>query len=308
MADSQRSAPDGGYTFGNKAQYRRDVWAKFRKAFGGQVATKQAALMPSIEGHEIEVALRNGFRQHNLHVVDKNPAIVATLKRRFPYIQTYGVTASKAVARMRQRGIKLDCANWDFCMPLLRKENAREIEQCLHPSAYADRNVVSITVLKGRDDPNMYALMKAQYLACLEQGAPAMGDNLEDALRTHTIGILARYQSVIGHPTNIPTEHSVLTSMPLLSTYRSSAGSPMCYQLFQRHRIPCTCATCAHILSTEIVLPKNRILSFVAHLAGHVSKRGVTPTIASLAQSVMATPGAQARFELMYGGDIIMQA
>lgn len=288
MAHSQRTSPDGGYTFGNKAQYRREVWAKFRKGFGGQVATKHAALMPSLEGYEIEVALQNGFRQANLHVIDKNPAIVATLKRRFPYIRTYGVRASDAVRRMRKQGVKLDCANWDFCMPVLRPDNAYEIEQCLHPDAYADQNCVCVTVLKGRDDPNMYATMKAAYQTCVALGGPELSDNYEDAVRMHMIGILARYYGVATAPTSIPTEHSFLTAFLPLVTYRSSSGSPMCYQLMQRHRQPCPCDRCRGITATEIVTPKQNVNGFLTHLARHRTKRGATPDIVRCAQRVIA--------------------
>jgi hypothetical protein len=252
------------------------------------VATKQAAMMPSVEGKEIEVALQNGFRQGNLHVIDKNPAIVATLKRRFPYIQTYGVVASEAVKRMRRRGVKLDCANWDFCMPALRRESLAEIEACLHPDAYADQNVVGVTVLKGRDDPNTYATMKAAYLTCLAHGGPTLGEAIEDAVRTHALAVMARWTGVGTDPTALPTEHSVLNAMTRLVTYRSSSGSPMCYQLFQRHRRPCPCARCVQTVSTDLVTSSQHLSHFLTHLAGHTSKRGTVPSLARAAQRVLA--------------------
>lgn len=116
-----RSAPRGGYDFSRKRDYRRKVWATGRdtlKRYGLSVADSHALLMPSLEGDEIDVALNAGFRESHLHVVDHEPAIVATLKRRYPRINTYGVTVSRAFERLAERGIKIRCANLDFCKQL----------------------------------------------------------------------------------------------------------------------------------------------------------------------------------------------
>jgi hypothetical protein len=116
-----RSAPTGGYDFPRKRDYRRKVWATFRDTLKSRrlsVAESHALLMPSLEGDEIEVAIDAGFRESNLHVVDLEPAIVATLKRRYPRITTYGVTASRAFARLAKTGVKIRCANLDFCRKL----------------------------------------------------------------------------------------------------------------------------------------------------------------------------------------------
>lgn len=113
-----RTAPTNGYDFSRKRDYRRKVWATFRdrlKANRLAVADSHALLMPSLEGDEIDVALNAGFREQHLHVVDKEPAIVATLKRRYPRVNTYGVTVSRAMSRIQRDGIKLRCANLDFC-------------------------------------------------------------------------------------------------------------------------------------------------------------------------------------------------
>ena len=113
-----RSAPAGGYEFGTKRHYRRNVWRTFREFCVGRRDRAQALLMPSAEGTEIDVALANGFREWNLHVVDKNPAIVAHLKRRYPKVNTYGVTAAKAAIRIVNAGVTLDVANLDLCNKL----------------------------------------------------------------------------------------------------------------------------------------------------------------------------------------------
>jgi hypothetical protein len=116
-----RSKPPGGYDFSRKRDYRRKVWATFRDTLKRQhvsIAESHALLMPSLEGDEIDVALNAGFREEHLHVIDREPAIVATLKKRYGKINTYGVTASKAFERLSKEGTKIRCANLDFCSQL----------------------------------------------------------------------------------------------------------------------------------------------------------------------------------------------
>ena len=106
--------PKAGYDFGEKRQYRRTIWACFRRAFQHRRFEAHCLLLPSLEGDEIDVAISNGFLEQNLHIVDDEKAVVAVLKRRYPRINTYGCRASVAVARIADKGIRLSCANFDF--------------------------------------------------------------------------------------------------------------------------------------------------------------------------------------------------
>lgn len=175
-----RKAPRGGYDFSRKRDYRRKVWATFREKLKEErraVADSQALLMPSLEGDEIEVALNAGFREENLHVVDAEPAIVATLKRRYQKINTYGVRASDAVARIYAHGIRLDCANFDFCnqlsMPFFKelllisarglidsnvsiRDGQFGLDQRNGPvGAFASRCLVAVSTLRGRESKDL---------------------------------------------------------------------------------------------------------------------------------------------------------
>jgi len=94
---TQRKAPKTGYDFGNKRHYRRDIYAPIAKVLRHHRSSAQIMMMPSIEGDEIEVAMSKGFKQKNIHIVDQNSAIVATLKRRYPYVHTYGVEVRRAL-------------------------------------------------------------------------------------------------------------------------------------------------------------------------------------------------------------------
>lgn len=144
----KRRAPKDGYDFGNKRQYRRDVWRFFQKHCPVPRAHAQALLMPSAEGDEIEVALNNGFREENLHVVDANPAIVATLKRRYRKISTYGCDVASVFLNGRIASHVLHVANLDLTGTL----GPAWFETCFHVArSLAPHGLIAATYLKGRD-------------------------------------------------------------------------------------------------------------------------------------------------------------
>lgn len=145
-----RIAPEGGYDFGNKRQYHRDLYPFFRDNCIGGPTNAHVLLMPSSEGTEIEVAERAGFRREHLHVVDNNPAIVAHLSRRYPGINTYGVDVGLAAQRIARRGIEVSVANLDLTGKLsdrtwLTLSAVGESGILKHGSLFA------ITLLRGRE-------------------------------------------------------------------------------------------------------------------------------------------------------------
>ncbi len=114
-----RRAPKVGYSTPEKRRYREVLYAGFKRVFGQSIGRRQLLLMPSAEGEEIEVALKAGFRIGNLHVVDKNPAIVAVLNRRYKNkLLTYGRPVDEAIALIAERNIPLDAVNLDLCAPI----------------------------------------------------------------------------------------------------------------------------------------------------------------------------------------------
>jgi hypothetical protein len=153
---SGRRAPRDGYDFGNKRQERREIWATFRRECPTPIASAHVLLMPSLEGDEIDVATANGFRQQNMHVVDWNPAIVATLKRRYPKIHTYGVELGRAVERMAAAGISLSCANLDLCGCLSETTGATML-RAFRARAWVDEPLIAVTVLRGRERKSLLA-------------------------------------------------------------------------------------------------------------------------------------------------------
>lgn len=146
-----RRAPKSGYRNPNKEAYRANLYAGFKREFGSSVGTRRLLLMPSIEGDEICVALKAGFRIENLHVVDQNPAIVAVLNRRYGgKLNTYGCLVSDACWRIAHSGTKLDGANFDFCWQA-GASHLREIMLAFSAPCWRSNVVYAVTVQRGRE-------------------------------------------------------------------------------------------------------------------------------------------------------------
>lgn len=154
-----RRAPVGGYIGGRKQHYRRQLWKSFSDHCGTGRSAAHALLMPSAEGTEITVAEQHGFRQDHLHIVDRNPAIVAHLKRRFPRVNTYGLELVRALDRMRKNGVILAIANFDLCghigstFPQLKAISAMGVLR--------DDAMIAVTLLRGREPAGHLARLRA---------------------------------------------------------------------------------------------------------------------------------------------------
>lgn len=205
-----RLGPATGYEFGAKRHYRNIIWKAFRDHCGTRRAEAQALLMPSSEGTEIDVALRNGFREYNLHVVDHNTAIVATLKRKYPRIQTYGVSLVKAFSRMQEAGIRLDVANLDLCSNV----NAHMLEDLMdvaQTGVLGHGSLAAVTMLRGREAD----------LFAFQQWAQKVVDHFgEEGQKTDND--LSRLIAVAGA---LALHTHVATSLGRHGTYRSTAGT-----------------------------------------------------------------------------------
>src|SRR5437899_8665017 len=105
--ETMRIAPKFGYDFPAKNLYRCQFWNYAARNIDLPTCEAHALLMPSLEGLEIDVALSKGFLEAHLHIVDQNPAIVATLKRRYPQINTYGVSVQRALSQRVRVGLSV---------------------------------------------------------------------------------------------------------------------------------------------------------------------------------------------------------
>lgn len=116
-----RRGPKIGYDHGIKRQYRREVWATFKRYCPVPMADAKVLLMPSREGDEIHVALSSGIRLQNVTICDHNPAIVATLKRelkkrdpRYARMTSWGMKVERGLLE-RTVGFDFHLINLDLC-------------------------------------------------------------------------------------------------------------------------------------------------------------------------------------------------
>jgi hypothetical protein len=148
-----RSAPADGYDANpQKRHYRRQVWATIRKHLRerSSLSNLHVAMMPSSEGTEIDIALQSGFREQHIHAIDRNPAIVAHLKRRYPKIQTYGVDLSIALGRIAKSGVMIAGANLDLCGPVGSRTFA-PLVAAANAEVWDNDACVCVNVLRGRE-------------------------------------------------------------------------------------------------------------------------------------------------------------
>lgn len=254
-----RKAPKTGYDFGQKRQYRRDVWATFKRCTHGSISDAKVALMPSLEGDEIEVAKANGFREHNIAVIDRNPAIVATIKRRFPKVATFGVDAARAAERVAEWADgKLAAVNLDLCggadrplfETLIAWAQSRALADCGH---------VAVTVLRGRE--RKWAFAEKRDL--VYQGNPETFHQIQQALTPRdsmrvafiSMSLAGRNPVLLANRFGRLSEDENMRMMarsPYIprivraGTYRSTAGSQtMMWSVYCLHKNPCLCDACS---------------------------------------------------------------
>jgi hypothetical protein len=226
-----RIAPAGGYDFGNKRQYRRAVWRQFAEHSPVPRGDAICVLMPSLEGDEIEVALSKGFREQNLHVVDREPAIVATLKRRYRRINTHGIDIARMAERLPAGSVH--CANLDLCGSASDRmaDTLRAFACVLGQGA-----IVSVTMLRGREHGEgrlVTGLLKEEaWRPALERiGCQDMASAFESMDSDHlrklfVVDNIARGLTSVGAPHCRDCDDGYFQVRPVRhAAYRSSAGT-----------------------------------------------------------------------------------
>lgn len=205
--------------------------------------------MPSLEGDEIDIAIEKGFLEQNLHVVDKNPAIVATLKKRYPRLNTYGVDIAKAFYRLRERGLLMSVCNLDLTGPACSGSMRSQLLTVGFRLSPVARIAIAVTWLKGRDVPRYFNWAKTRAMAAQSSGTIShrfseLPENdlarvcaITDALSHHVyVKSLGRWE---------PTRQIKAPYVTRYGEY-SSGISTMMWAVFDRHAINCMCDHCRH--------------------------------------------------------------
>jgi hypothetical protein len=202
-----------------------------------------AALMPSLEGDEIDVALSKGFRQQHLHIIDFNPAVVATLKRRYPLVNTYGVSVNKAIDRMIDHGVQLDAINLDFCSNLSRQMFVT-LHQLTISRVMNDRSVLAVSMLRGREKQWAMSSLNALSEMSKEVSETLHNPYIPEMLHTDVARIVMTTRALTG-AVDSPDQSLIRPYSVRIGKYRSTAGSQtMLWQIFSLHSVRCPCQYC----------------------------------------------------------------
>lgn len=143
-------SPVGGYSFGNKKQYRRTLWHFVDDCLDRPARHRVAVYLDTSEGLETRFLLSRGYSPENLHAVNWNPAEVAVLTKNLARdgvrIKTHGVEAFRAI-RDAAKVAPIDVINLDLCGPVSVSlmENLSALRDSLHET------MVAVTVLRGRE-------------------------------------------------------------------------------------------------------------------------------------------------------------
>lgn len=143
--------PESGYRFGNKAQYRRELW-KFADRCFIDIPTRnrKVLILETSEGEEARFLVeQKGYDSRNIHAVNRNPAELAWMTRRLR--DDYGITgihthAGEAFEILTELIGDLDAVNLDLTAPV-----SKRLKEQLESIKVHDRLFLSITVLRGRE-------------------------------------------------------------------------------------------------------------------------------------------------------------
>lgn len=224
-----RSAPAGGYNFGAKIDYRKTIWSEFRSLLGKDRERASTLLMPSIEGVEISIAKSYGFPVFKMHVVDRNPAIVAHVKRRFPAVQAHGISLGRAVRKISRSGIRLLALNLDLCgnvgYPVIKELEA--VANSLDPRTSP---LLAVTVLRGREleetQDEMDEWEEAMQLEAAMTTIQVSGGTVIDQKRLNLIRLcLFGGGFVSGDRNSSPVRSRFFPALLRAGIYKSTAGN-----------------------------------------------------------------------------------
>lgn len=203
--------PATGYDTDDKNAWRVDYWQQLA-AFIPKRLRHQARvfLIEGLEGLEIERAYALGFV--DLHVCNNNPAVVATLKRRYPEITTYGVDAERAALRMKKAGLCIDVASLDFCSCL----SAAVLETIYAVrAASSDVSACGYNIMRGRERREFH--MDGETGDCLVSrglrrmfGSAAVHKRFDELSANDRLRLIYLHAAMLFGPTGHPPHEQLL--------------------------------------------------------------------------------------------------
>jgi len=161
------------YTNDAKMLWRRELWGYIAQLV--DLDWGRVAILPAKNGMELDVLRSFGVGDDQIHIIDKNPAIVATHRKRTPTLGgTYGVTLARAFEIMAARQMVIQAAHIDLCTNL-NDHMLAEISHVVSSGVLDINGVLAITILRGREGGWIKARFDAA--AALDDVRERMGDD-----------------------------------------------------------------------------------------------------------------------------------
>ena len=183
-----RTGPDVGYATNAKNAYRLKVWSTLADRCPVRPCHANTLLMPAREGLEIDVARSRGFSPYRMWILDRNPAVVAVHKRRWPAIQTVGRELIRAEEKIP--GASLHAANIDLCGNVSSELTWFGIRNTAR--LMAEDSVIAVTVARGRERMLESGVTWAEDIARRHQAEPLTGTDMTDRTRLLNVGEFLR--------------------------------------------------------------------------------------------------------------------
>jgi hypothetical protein len=150
-----KRAPAGGYDFGEKEAYRRQLWNFFDQHLKDiPRKERQVLYLDSKEGLETECLIRKGYRAENLHPCNWDPAHAAVLSSKLrkagQYVTSHGKDIFEVACDLKGKGVRIDAYNFDFT-GCVSDSMLKNFELFILNNA-PDKALISVNVLRGREN------------------------------------------------------------------------------------------------------------------------------------------------------------
>jgi hypothetical protein len=210
-----------------KARSRREVWGYMlrRERAYRDTQRDRILILDETQGLEVEELLGRGVTLNQVHVCNRSPAVVATLRRKYPSLGgTHGVSAGRACENLAANGDLVRLAYFDFTACASGSLQS-ECERIGHSGAFTGYAMVAFNILRGREAPTTTAHLDAIGGRSLSMGLRGKSIN-RFAASERDVARLTMIASAIAGP--------AVWNIERYSCYKSPNGQTMMWCVISR--------------------------------------------------------------------------
>ena len=216
------------YDFGNKRQYRRDVWAFVDRHCRKRIKDRKVMYMDTKEGGETLFLLNKGYRPKNLFVANNNPAQVAQLTKNLKRdcsvaVNTYGIDVGMAMCKVSDQGHYIDAYNLDYMCTVTNSVLYDDLYM-LGNYLLKENHIIAINVLRGRE--------RKGFFTDYEVGSKE--ERTADSIRSFEI---KRLLTVLVHQEGMSDDEKTRISLGVTRSGEECTGQCLNHILAQKEKI-----------------------------------------------------------------------